>query len=210
MSKKYFAYGSCTNVDSFKETMRNAGCEDRFHICGVGILNGYRLAFTRYSSKWGGGVLDIIESPEDYVLGVVYEIPERAIPAIDAREGAPNCYRRIDDIKVELGFEKVEVFTYMVIQKQMEEIPPTVEYFNVVYKGMEHRFPLEYVNKYLIDHCKNRFGICYVKLGRTSCIMTTRDQDPANSGDVPLVDEMCRSCSKGRVGFWAHDSKRNV
>ncbi|HHV59433.1 MAG TPA: gamma-glutamylcyclotransferase [Clostridiaceae bacterium] len=163
MSKKYFAYGSCINVESFKDTMRNAGCEDKFHICGVGILNGYRLAFTRFSSKWGGGVLDIIESPGDYVLGVVYEITEQAVSAIDAREGAPNCYRRIDDIKVELGYEQVEVFTYMVVDKQMGEIQPAVEYFDVVYKGMEHRFPLEYVNKYLIDHCKNRFGMCCVK-----------------------------------------------
>jgi hypothetical protein len=38
-----------------------------------------------------------------------------------------------------------------------------VEYRDVVYKGMEHRFPLVYVNKYLIDHCKNRFGMCCVK-----------------------------------------------
>lgn len=163
ISKKYFAYGSCTNVESFKETMRNAGCEGKFDICGVGILNGYRLAFTRFSNKWEGGVLDIIESPEDYVLGVVYNIPEEAVSAIDAREGDPYHYRRIDDIKVELGYEQIEVFTYTVVDKQMGEIQPTVEYFNVVYKGMEHRFPLEYVNKYLIDHCKNRFGMCCVK-----------------------------------------------
>ncbi len=87
MRKKYFAYGSCTNVESFKETLRIAGYEDKFTICGVGILNGYRLAFTRFSGRWGGGVLDIIESAGDYVLGVVYEIPERAVSAIDKREG---------------------------------------------------------------------------------------------------------------------------
>lgn len=74
MSKKYFAYGSCTNLQSFKETMKKAGCEEKFHICGIGILDDYRLAFTRESSTWGGGVLDIIKSPGDYVLGVVYEI----------------------------------------------------------------------------------------------------------------------------------------
>jgi hypothetical protein len=51
MREKYFAYGSCTNVDSFKDTMRKANCEDKFHICGVGILDGYRLAFTRYSKN---------------------------------------------------------------------------------------------------------------------------------------------------------------
>lgn len=45
------------------------------HIYGVGILNGYRLAFTRLSRNWGGSILDIVESPDDYVLGVVYDIP---------------------------------------------------------------------------------------------------------------------------------------
>jgi gamma-glutamylcyclotransferase (GGCT)/AIG2-like uncharacterized protein YtfP len=158
MREKYFAYGSCTNVDSFKDTMRKANCEDKFHICGVGILDGYRLAFTRYSKNWEGGVLDIIESPGDYVLGVVYDIPEEAIPALNSREGAPKYYEKIDNVKVELGHEQVEVFTYTVVEKHMDEYNPSKEYFDVVYKGMEHRFPLEYINKHLIEHCKNKVG----------------------------------------------------
>jgi len=159
MSRKYFAYGSCTNVESFRGTMKNANCADRFPICGVGRLDGYRLAFTRYSSNRGGGVLDIIESPGDYVLGVVYEIPEEAVTAIDAREGAPRVYRRVEGIKVRLGFEQVEVFTYVVVDKQMDEIKPAKGYFDEVHEGMKNRFPLEYVNRYLIEHCKNRFGM---------------------------------------------------
>lgn len=54
MSKKYFAYGSCTNLESFKETMKKAGCEDKIHICGVGRLNDYRLAFTRDVTRGRG------------------------------------------------------------------------------------------------------------------------------------------------------------
>lgn len=160
MRKKYFAYGSCTNFESFKNTMRNAGCEDKFIICGVGMLDNYRLAFTRCSQNWGGGVLDIIESPGDYVLGVVYEIPEYAVSALDAREGAPKYYKRIDSIKVELGYEQVEVFTYTVVKKDLNEIKPSPAYLDVVYEGMKNRFPSEYVNKYLVDHCKNKFGMC--------------------------------------------------
>ena len=163
MRKKYFAYGSCTNLESFRGTMRNVGCEDKFRICGVGILDNYRLAFTRYSQNWRGGVLDIIESPGDYVLGVVYEIPVNAVPALDAREGAPKYYKRIDSIKVELGYEQVEVFTYTVVKKDLNEIKPSPAYFDVVYEGMKDRFPTEYINKYLIEHCKNRFGMCHVK-----------------------------------------------
>jgi len=153
MSKMYFAYGSCTNVESFRDTMKKADCEDKFHVCGVGILDDYRLAFTRYSKNWEGGVLDIIESPGDYVLGVIYDIPEKAVKAIDEREGAPYCYRRIDNIKIELGADQVEVFTYEVVDKQLDEIRPSDDYFRIVLEGMKHRFPTEYINQYLIDHC---------------------------------------------------------
>lgn len=148
MSKKYFAYGSCTNLESFKETMKKAGCEDKIHICGVGRLNDYRLAFTRKSIKRGGGVLDIIKSPGDYVLGVIYEIPEEAVSAIDLREGAPDCYERIDNVKVKLGHEQLEVFTYTVVEKDLNEIKPSADYFDMVYKGMrEHHFPIEYITR---------------------------------------------------------------
>lgn len=139
-----------------------------FMFAGLAYLDDYRLAFTKHSGNWGGGVLDIIESPGDYVLGVVYEIPEQAIPAIDRREGVPDHYRRVENIKVELGFVQVEVFTYMVVEnrRQMNEIKPADKYFDVVYKGMKNRFPLEYINKYLIDHCKNKFGMCRVVPGQ--------------------------------------------
>jgi cation transport regulator ChaC len=160
MNKKmYFAYGSCTNVESFRETLKQVDCEDQFRICGVGILIDYKLAFTRRSKKWNGGVLDIIKSSGDYVLGVVYEIPEEAISAIDKREGASCYYRKIDNIEVELGFDKVNVFTYEVIEKQEDEIAPTMNYFNTVYTGMKNRFPTEYIDKYLIGHCNDKFNM---------------------------------------------------
>jgi cation transport regulator ChaC len=155
MRKKYFAYGSCVNVESFKGTLKNAGCEADFHVCGVGRLNGYRLAFTGRSTNWGGGVLDIIDSAADYVLGVVYDIPEKAVSALDKREGAPHCYRREGGYKVELGFEQVGIFAYTVVDKALQESKPSAGYFNSVYRGMVHRFPAEYVNKYLIDHCND-------------------------------------------------------
>src|SRR5690606_22247314 len=119
----------------------------------------YKLAFTRRSKKWNGGVLDIIKSSGDYVLGVVYEIPEEAISAIDKREGASCYYRKIDNIEVELGFDKVNVFTYEVIEKQEDEIAPTMNYFNTVYTGMKNRFPTEYIDKYLIGHCNDKFNM---------------------------------------------------
>lgn len=56
---------------------------------------------------------------------------------------------------VELGFEHVEVFAYTVVDKALPEEKPSADYFNMVYQGMVHRFPAEYVNRYLIDRCNN-------------------------------------------------------
>ncbi len=163
--KKYFAYGSCTNYESFRETMKEEGCGDKFRVLGIGKLKDYRLAFTRRSIKWGGGSLDIIESPGDYVLGVVYEIPEEGITALNRREGAQpfaNYHRKID-LKVELNNEETDVFAYTVVDKDLKEIAPPQAYFDAVYEGLAGQVPPEYINKYLVEHCKKRFGIDYLK-----------------------------------------------
>lgn len=86
--KKYFAYGSCTNLESFKDTLKKADCDNRFVVLGVGRLDNYRLAFTRKKQS-GTGALDLIPSDGDYVLGVVYEIPNEAESELDSREGHP-------------------------------------------------------------------------------------------------------------------------
>lgn len=157
--KKYFAYGSCTNVESFRDTLSEVDCQDRFQILGVGILKDHQLAFTRRSQKWRGGVLDILESPGNQVQGLVYELPEEAISAIDKREGAPKYYERIDALEVSLDGNPVTVFTYAVVDKELEEVKPTLEYVRTVFKGMKGQLPATYIRKYLLTHCEDRFGM---------------------------------------------------
>lgn len=154
--KKYFAYGSCTNLDSFKETLKKAGCDNRFDVLGVGHLDNYRLAFTRKKNN-GTGALDIIQSDGDYVLGVVYEIPKEAEGELDIREGYPDCYKKID-VFVKMGDVMADVFTYEVVDKISSEVSPSDCYFNTVYEGMKNRFPKPYINKYLIQHCNEKFN----------------------------------------------------
>lgn len=166
MRKKYFAYGSCVNIDSFKATLGDAACGTDFQICGVGRLDGYRLAFTRNSKNWGGRALDIIESAPDHVLGVVYDIPEEAVRKLDIREGAPRYYKREEGLVVKLGLEQVNVFAYTVVDKALPEDKPTEAYFRQVYEGMVNRFPAKYINRYLIDHC-NDLGMQHRRIPET-------------------------------------------
>lgn len=148
---RYFAYGSCLNEESFKKTVGS----DTYEILGVGRLDGYRLAFTRKNKS--GGVLDIIESTADYVLGIVYEISDAGMREIDIREGVPTCYHR-ENVTIRMADVQIDVVTYMVVNKDFNEFKPSDEYFARVLIGMQ-RFPRAYINKYLIEHCNGKFDM---------------------------------------------------
>ena len=156
----YFAYGSCTNISSFEKTLKDYGSEGQYEKIGVARLDGFRLAFTRHSSKRQGGVLDIIESPGDYVLGLVSRVSEDAEKAINIREGYPGYYDKEDEIPVILDNKEAKVFTYRVLNKLTQEIPPHRNYYDEVLIGMvEAGFPQEYIGKYLINHVNTLKGL---------------------------------------------------
>lgn len=152
---KYFAYGSCMNEADFRRSLQRAGLEKDYIILGVTKLSDYRLAFTRYSYGREGGVLDMLPSPGDYVLGIVYEVTDRALKEIDRREGVyVGAYYR-DTVQIQVGDEVVEAYTYFVKDKLEKEIPPSEEYQNIVYEAMKQAsFPDEYIKKYFLDHIK--------------------------------------------------------
>lgn len=172
--KKYFAYGSCTNIKDFEKTLEKAGCKDKYRLIGVGRLEGYRLAFTRLRND-GSGALDIIKSKGEYVLGLVYEIPEEAVDAIDEREGSPLCYKK-DNVKVTLLNSETEVFTYFVVDKKMEEVCPSEEYFDKCLTGMRMWLPNDYVNKYFITHVNRKFNKSYELLCNETKHVTVADK----------------------------------
>lgn len=150
----YFAYGSCMNEKDFIRDLKKAHLEKSYKILGVGKLEGFRLAFTRYAFTRGGGVLDMIPSLGDYVLGVVYQVPEKAlIKVIDRREGVSGGAYYRDLIEIELNGEKIKAYTYLVKNKLEHEIEPSESYKEIVYEAMKNmNFPEEYINKYLLEH----------------------------------------------------------
>ena len=157
--KNYFAYGSSANVQSFKKALSKVGLEDKISILGVGRIDGYKLAFTRLRRD-NTGALDMVASSGDYVLGVVYEVPDEAMTTIDKREGHPNSYVKTG-INVTLGEEEIHVLTYLVVDKKTIEICPSDDNFKKVLSGLQERFPREYVNKYYIDHVNVHFNKNY-------------------------------------------------
>ena len=94
---------------------------------GPALLPGHRLALTRRSIRWGGGVVDVVPATGEQVWGVVYEAPEPAIVELDRKEGAGFAYRR-RHVEVELAGEAREAMTYEVIDKETDVPPATPEY----------------------------------------------------------------------------------
>ena len=87
----YFTYGS--NMD-YKQMMKR--CPDSKYF-GVGFLQDYKLAFTRYSPKWDSAVADILVSPGDVVWGLIYILNNDDLEKLDRHEGHPTIYKRITE-----------------------------------------------------------------------------------------------------------------
>lgn len=131
----YFAYGSCMNRDSFASTM------SRFFPLGKGEVNHSRVLFTRWSGKWEGGVADLVESPGEMAEGILYLLHPDELEALDEREGAsphfyPPFYRR-EWVDVRIDGLMVRSLTYVVVNKEKEEVPPSYEYMETILQGTD-------------------------------------------------------------------------
>ena len=68
----YFGYGSNLLASRLHESCPSAV------LITIARLPGFRLAFTRHSTRWGGGVADIVEAPGEEVWGALWRIPLEA------------------------------------------------------------------------------------------------------------------------------------
>jgi gamma-glutamylcyclotransferase len=135
----YFAYGS--NLSS---AQMHASCPGH-RFLGPARLDGRRLEFRRRSRRWGGGAADIAVAPAESVWGALYELPDGAVDALDAREGAGFAYRRIE-VEVDRDGERVAAVAYEVADKEPAELPPTAGYVEALIGGARERgLPETYV-----------------------------------------------------------------
>jgi cation transport regulator ChaC len=139
MPQLYFAYGSNMSVASIRRS-----CAD-IEAAGIARLPDFRLAFTRYSPKWEGGVADVIPAAGMMVWGVLYEIDRQCMVALDLREGNGVAYIR-GPVTIETADgARREALTYRVIQPVFPEITPTARYMHVMDEGAgEHQLPADY------------------------------------------------------------------
>ena len=134
----YFAYGSNMNKEQMHERCSSA------LLLGVASLIDYRLAFTIYSPTRACGCADIVPTPDAAVFGLLYEMTEEDMSALDTFEGHPEHYRRTTITVRDTNMQEHTVFSYDVVTKQ-EGLLPSRHYLGLITDAAkEYGFPEQY------------------------------------------------------------------
>lgn len=138
MTFRYFAYGSNMNAEQMARRCPSA------RLVAPARLEGFRLAFTRYSERWGAGVADVVPDLGFEVWGLLYELGEDDLVALDRCEGHPTHYVR-GELGVAVAGEPVQAQVYTVREKD-DFHPPAAQYLAMMIAAAEqHRFPPDYL-----------------------------------------------------------------
>jgi len=148
----YFAYGSNLDPDQMQRRCPGHG------VVGLAELKDYRLSFPLTSHDWGGGVASVSVAHGDGVWGVVYDVSDDNLAALDRYEhfvgpgDQHNLYDR-ETVSVQLvraddgSFpRRLRAWTY--IARPSNPSPPSRRYLDALLAGARHhRLPDEYVAK---------------------------------------------------------------
>ena len=146
----YFAYGS--NLDPDQMRVR---CPDH-KVVGLAALRDHKLSFPLMNPEWGGGVAGLAVSHGAVLWGVVYELSDADIAALDQHEGfvgegSPNNVYDREAMWVELKRpddgsipRRIRAATY--VPRQVNPARPSPRYIEAILRGARHhRLPDEYV-----------------------------------------------------------------
>ena len=123
-----------------------AWCRDHRRVSPA-CLPGYRLAFLRDSPRWLAGAADLARSPRGAVWGVLWEVSERDLAALDVKEYLSGSgYRRLEVEVRTAGGSTRRAITYEVVRKSRRELEPLPRYLDLMLAGArEARLPRHYV-----------------------------------------------------------------
>ncbi len=141
----YFAYGS--NLDQKQMKSR---CPS-YKLIGKYVLKNYKLAYTIFSKKRNCGCADIIESVNDEVWGLLYQITKDDLEKLDLYEGHPVNYKRFTVRVQDINGKTIEAQSYEVVNKKTEYQIPSREYHRIIVdNSTKNGFPDSY-HKFLLS-----------------------------------------------------------
>lgn len=108
---------------------------------GPARLINYRLVFR--------GVADVEPSPDTWCDGVLWEITESDLDALDLLEGYPYHYIRFTAL-VETDTDVCTALVYQMVEQDTES-PPSDFYFQMIFDGYEsNSVPLDQLMEYRV------------------------------------------------------------
>ncbi|MCC6933025.1 MAG: gamma-glutamylcyclotransferase [Deltaproteobacteria bacterium] len=142
-----FVYGSNLNLNDFDKWLTKRDYRDYrkeevlggFNFVKNVILPDHELAFTRWSETRKGGVLDVREKKGAIVRGALFAASDKALAALDEKEGVSSgCYRRKKVKVIDGDGNFIEALTYCVREDRRESfVEPSEEYLKIVQAGYE-------------------------------------------------------------------------
>ena len=123
----YFAYGS--NMDPKQMASRCPGAV----ALGSARLPNYELAFVWDSPGWGGGVATVIPSSSLEVWGVLWDLTDEHVEALDRYEGvAIGAYVR-ERVDVESDGRSINALVYVATDARKKQ--PSARYLDALISG---------------------------------------------------------------------------
>jgi len=139
---KYFAYGSNMLEQRLKARNRVPNATFLYNASAMG----FRLRFHKKSID-RSGKCNMLKTGmnEDVVHGVVFEVPEASLPALDAAEGFGNGYHK-EQISVLRHERSITVLAYIADAAAIDDsLRPYIWYFDLVIAGArQHALPNDY------------------------------------------------------------------
>jgi gamma-glutamylcyclotransferase (GGCT)/AIG2-like uncharacterized protein YtfP len=116
----FFAYGARMNPDAMRSDTPDAV------VVGPASLDGYRLVFNVPSRSWGGGAANAIPAPGGRLWGVLWEIGEAELRALDSFRGDERMHHTL---RVEVrGPEGAVQATTFAVDSPERFVAPTDRY----------------------------------------------------------------------------------
>lgn len=139
----YFAYGA-----NMAETVMAELCPGH-RLLGIAELRDHRLAFTRRSIRTGTGVADAARAPGQRLWGVLYELSDSELAALDRKEGNGWAYQRETvTVRPATAHAPAAAVLYRVREPEDAEVPPSPEYLELLLGAARSRgLPPDYVSE---------------------------------------------------------------
>lgn len=142
----YFAYGSNMNKTQMKKRCPNA------RGLGKAILKGYKFIINTR------GVATVIESKDDYVEGVLYEVTDDCLASLDCYEGVSSKLYERKELKVEYENKIINAYIYIATCKE-ESKNSRENYIETILDGSkDFNLSDDYIKKYLDKYKINQMG----------------------------------------------------